>query len=157
MLVVPGGHPDVINALIKEGTWEGLEFIRKFAALPAREDDERIVLSVCTGALFLAAGGILAGLKATTHHMALEAMKQIDGSIEVQSSVEAIGEGEGKGRNKRRYVDGGRCKKGGARVVTAGGVTCGMDAALYIGQLKAGRAAAEVVARINEHDWARVE
>ena len=106
---------------------------------------EKIIFSICTGALLLGAAGVLTGLKATTHHMALDILRRQDKSVEVISSVSNQGK-------PTRYVDGGANKKG-KRVVTAGGVTCGLDAALYIAELKAGREAAEMTAKILEHNW----
>lgn len=55
----------------------------------------------------------------------------------------------------RRYVDGGVNTRG-KRVVTAGGVTCGLDGAFYIAELKAGTQAAEFVAQMTEHEWKKV-
>lgn len=77
--------------------------------------------------------------------MALDLLRSQDKSIEVVSSVSS----EGK---PSRYVDGGMNKQG-KRVVTAGGVTCGLDGALYVAELKAGREPAEMTAGILEHNW----
>jgi len=146
ILVVPGGNSPLLLEFAQKGGAE-VEFIKAFNALPAREGgDERIILSVCTGAFLVAAAGALKGLRATTHHMALELLKGIDGSIDVGGSVgeKAVG----------RYVDGGKnCS--GTRVVTAGGVTCALDASLYVVELKAGREAAEYQAKWIEHEWKR--
>lgn len=148
LLIVPGGNPDVLVNLAKENSPEA-RFIAAFNTLnPKREDgDERIILSVCTGALLLGATGVLKGLKATTHHWALEMLQQTDPTIEVLKTFGPDGVG--------RYVDGGMNSHG-LRVVTAGGVTCGLDAALYVAELKAGRRAAESQAAIVEHEWKRV-
>lgn len=64
VLVVPGGNsPGVLKSKSQP-----IPLIKAFAELqkknPARE---RSLMSVCTGALFLAEAGILAGLAATTH------------------------------------------------------------------------------------------
>ena len=94
----------------------------------------------------VAATGVLKGLKATTHHRVLDMLKRIDASIDVVATVgeQAVG----------RYVDGG-LNESGVRVVTTGGVTCGIDAALYVAELKVGRDQAEFVARLEEHEWKR--
>ncbi len=148
ILAVPGGMLPLLAGMAKNGSPE-VEFIEAFnnAAQGQREEsDERIILSVCTGALLVAATGALKGLKATTHHTALEMLKEIDGSIDVVSSVGDGGVG--------RYVDEGRNEKG-VRMITAGGVTCGLDAGLYVAELKAGREAAEFGAQMNEYEWKR--
>lgn len=146
VLVVPGARVPVVRAMISNDAPE-LQLIKAFTSLPSREDEdeERIVLSVCTGALLLAATGALSGMPATTHHTALDVLKQLDGSIQVQSSVD--------GDQALRYVDAG--VRNGVRYVTGGGVTCGMDAALYVGELKAGFASALYTAKMNEYCWNR--
>ncbi|KAL6716570.1 hypothetical protein ACLMJK_006137 [Lecanora helva] len=145
ILVVPGGNVPIMQDLAKTNTPE-VQFIQAFDALPPKQDgDERVILSVCTGALLLAAAGVLKGLRATTHHKFLDVMKAIDTSIDVLGPEErAVG----------RYVDGGR-NGNGTRVLTAGGVTCGLDASLYVAELKAGKPAAEYVAMMTEHEWKR--
>ena len=145
VLVVPGGPPNLLNEMATSGSPE-LLFIKAFNALGQKGKDERIILSVCTGALLVGASGALKGLKATTHHRGLSLLKDIDGSIDVVSHK--VNEGVG------RYVDGGRNEQG-VRMVTAAGVSCGLDASLYIIELRAGREAAEMAARIAEYDWKR--
>ena len=121
-----------------------MKLINAFNQSPATTS-EKIIFSICTGALLLGAAGVLTGLKATTHHIALDILRGQDKSIEVISSVSS----EGK---PSRYVDGGVNRQG-KRVVTAGGVTCGLDGALYVAELKAGREPAEMTAKILEHNW----
>lgn len=146
VLVVPGGLPT--TKMVKTSSPE-IQFVKAFndADVKREKGDERILLSVCTGALLVAAAGSLKGLKATTHHTALKLLKELDESIDV---VPTVGDG-GVGR----YVDSGFNAQG-IRVVTAGGVTCGLDAGLFVAELKAGREAAEFGAKISEHDWKRV-
>lgn len=74
-----------------------LDFIRQQA------QSVRYLTSVCTGALVLGASGLLKGRKATTHWSAMDYLP-VFGAIPVQSRV---------------VVDG--------NIVTAGGVTAGMD------------------------------
>ena len=148
VLVVPGGNPERMVRLAWN-TNPVKDFIKAFnsAAQAKRgESEERIILSVCTGALLLAGAGVLKRLQATTHHRSLDRLGQIDGSVDVLKStgVGSVG----------RYVDGGRNEQG-VRVVTAGGVTCGLDASLYVSELKAGREAAERVAKMVDYEWKR--
>ncbi|KAG8525190.1 uncharacterized protein KY384_008834 [Bacidia gigantensis] len=143
VLVVPGGLPTPEMA---KTSCPEIEFIKAFNdANPKRENgDERIQLSVCTGALLIAAAGHLKGLRATTHHSALEVLKEIDGSIDV---VPTTGDGA-----VGRYVDGGLNSKR-IRTITAGGVTCGLDAGLYVAEIKVGKEAAENVGKQCEYKW----
>ena len=70
-----------------------------------------IVFSVCNGALLLAKAGLLKELPATTHHMFYDALLEIDPTIRL--------------KKKDRFVDNGN-------IVTAGGISAGIDAALHI-------------------------
>ena len=148
ILVVPGGSSKLLQEMATSSGPEA-QFIKNFNTQIQRaddDDDERILLSVCTGALLVAATGVLSGLKATTHYLSLDVLKQIDSSIDVVGKAGKGGVG--------RYVDGGR-NANGLRVVTAGGNTCGLDASLYVGELKVGREAAQRTAENSEYNWQR--
>lgn len=76
ILVAPGGRRTVVQELAVPG---GAEFklVKKFVQLSPKEmGPERIVLSICTGAFFLAAAGCFDGMQATTAKGALEALKE---------------------------------------------------------------------------------
>ena len=145
MLIVPGGMPDLLTHMATGGGPE-VSFVKSFNALGQKGAKERIILSVCTGALLVAGSGALKGQKATTHQMGLDLLGRIDPTIDIVSHQKDKGVG--------RYVDGGR-NENGVRMVTAGGVTCGLDASLYVAELRAGREAAELAARITEYEWKR--
>jgi transcriptional regulator GlxA family with amidase domain len=81
-----------------------------------------LVTSVCTGSLVLAAAGLLDGRPATTHWASLELLPTLGHGIEVQPDD--------------RYVDTGE-------VITAAGVSAGIDMALHL------------VARLHSPDRAR--
>lgn len=66
------------------------------------------IASVCTGAMLVAATGLLAGRPAITHHDAIEELKEMGAEI-----------------IKARVVDDGD-------LITAGGVTAGLDLALWL-------------------------
>jgi transcriptional regulator GlxA family with amidase domain len=79
--------------------------------LRRQRDEVPLVTSVCTGALPLAAAGLLRGRAATSTRSRLQTLKSIDSSIEVRSDV--------------RFVDDGD-------VITAADLSAGMDMALHV-------------------------
>jgi transcriptional regulator GlxA family with amidase domain len=84
--------------------------------------------SVCTGALILGAAGLLRGVKATTHWMALEGLKNF--------GAEPV---------KERFVKDGK-------IITAAGVSAGIDMALTLASLECGDAVAQSIQLMIEYD-----
>ena len=84
--------------------------------------------SVCTGSLLLAAAGLLQGTEATTHWLAMPTLRRL-GAVPTD----------------RRVVFSGR-------VVTAAGVSAGIDMALALVERMRGREAAETVQLAIEYD-----
>ncbi len=89
-----------------------------------------LVLSVCTGARILAAAGLLEGLTVTTWHGALDRLRNEAPGARVVSGV--------------RWVDNGG-------VITAAGVSAGIDAALHVVGRLLGEAEARRVAGYMEY------
>jgi len=88
------------------------------------------VLSVCTGALLLAKVGLLDGMKSTTHHSAFETLAEIAPETEVVRDS--------------RFVDNGK-------VITAAGISAGIDMSLYVVELLYGREIAQHTAGYMEY------
>jgi transcriptional regulator GlxA family with amidase domain len=105
LIVVPGGG---WNDRSRAGAWSEVERGVLPAAIRARHEDGAVVTSVCTGAMLLAAAGLLTDRPAITHHVAIDDLKAAGAKI-----VHA------------RVVDDGD-------VVTAGGVTSGLDLVLHL-------------------------
>ena len=72
---------------------------------------DTLMTSVCTGALVFADAGLLDGRPATTHHASLELLASLGRDIDV--------------RGQERFVDDGE-------VITAAGVSAGIDMALHL-------------------------
>lgn len=147
ILVVPGAMPDTITDMLKEEDGKAIKaLIEKFAGLkPRKETGHRIVQSVCSGALLLAASGILANKTVTTHHMCLDLLKDI--------ADEAAG-GKGKSNTNvvsKRWVDAGLTDAG-VRIVNAGGVTSGIDTSLWVVELLVDKERAAFIADIVEFE-----
>lgn len=90
-----------------------------------------LMTSVCTGALVYAAAGLLKGRPATTHWRALDTLRQLDPTIDV--------------RPHERFVDDGD-------LITAAGISAGIDMALHLVQRLASRERAQEVRRGIQYD-----
>jgi transcriptional regulator GlxA family with amidase domain len=101
VIVVPGG--DGVNAKLEDPAF--LERLRSYA------DRGTLVTSVCTGALALAAAGLLRDRPATTWWGRLDRLAELEPTVEV--------------RPDDRFVDSGE-------IVTAAGVSAGIDMALHL-------------------------
>lgn len=122
ILVVPGGwgtRREMNNAGL-------IDWIKTTA--PKAE----LVLSVCTGALLLARAGLLDGLKATTHHGALDLLR------EIAPKTSVLGD--------QRVIDNGR-------IIVSAGVSAGIDAAFHVVARLHGLEVALETARYMEYDW----
>ncbi|KAI9742579.1 MAG: hypothetical protein M1818_003720 [Claussenomyces sp. TS43310] len=144
ILIVPGGKMDVMMSLAADGNPE-FDLLKAFAALPAREEDiERTIVSICTGALILAAAGILNGKQATTSHLALDLLRDACVPAGTTTVVQS------------RFVDAGLSENG-TRIITSGGLSSGFDAVLHLVELRSGIETARGVEKILEHAWRRDE
>lgn len=145
ILIVPGAVPETILDMLKRDDGKAIvQLLQRFASLPPRDGaGHRIIQSVCTGAFFLGAAGILAQRTVTTHHMGYEVLKQL--------TDEAAGGDSGTVVAMKRWADAGQTDAG-VRIVTAGGVTSGLDASLYVIEMLAGKERADYVASIVEFE-----
>jgi transcriptional regulator GlxA family with amidase domain len=125
LLVVPGGGWNDRSPQGARAEAERGDVPRAIAAAHARGVT---IASVCTGGMLLAAAGLLGGRPAVTHHGALEDLAAAGAQV-----VQA------------RVVDDGD-------ILSAGGVTSGIDLALHIVERELGAGIAEQVAREMEHD-----
>jgi transcriptional regulator GlxA family with amidase domain len=101
VLVHPGGD----GAETMDQDEPHLEWLRE------QRKQVELVTSVCTGAVPLAAAGLLRGRPATTHYRFLDMLDSLDSSIEVRRRV--------------RFVDDGD-------IITAAGLSAGIDMALHV-------------------------
>jgi transcriptional regulator GlxA family with amidase domain len=125
LLIVPGGGWVKRSA---EGAWaEGQRGTLPAAVRQAYERGTTLG-SVCTGAMLVALTGLLRGRRAVTHHDSLEELRQSGARV-----VSA------------RVVDDGD-------ILSAGGVTSGIDLALHLVERFASRELAERVAREMEYE-----
>jgi putative intracellular protease/amidase/uncharacterized protein (DUF952 family) len=112
VVVVPGGHGT--RALEKDAAVIGW-----IASFP----ENRILASVCTGALLLGAAGRLRGRRATTHHLSRDRLPDYGATVAHE-----------------RVVDEGQ-------VITAGGVTAALDLGLHLVRRLMGDEVAAAIAK----------
>jgi putative intracellular protease/amidase len=117
--------PDVVVVGAQSGDDQLGPWLRKVHAQRA------LVMSVCTGAFRLAQAGLLDGKQATTHHASLQRLANQYPRISVRSSV--------------RYVE------SEPLIVTAGGLSSGIDAALHVVALYYGPTVAQATADYMEY------
>ena len=121
VLLLPGGN---VNAHVNDPR------VKKWVQETAR--DAEIVLSVCNGAFFLAAAGLLDGLEATTFAGMIDDLQAAAPKARVVRD--------------KRFVDNGK-------IVTSAGLSSGIDGALHVIEKLFGKGHAQVAATALEYDW----
>ncbi len=107
--------PDIILLPGGDGRRRLMKDERVLSWIARHVDNLEKLLSVCTGAFYIAYSGLLNGLSATTHHGAFSEFKETFPDIELIED--------------KRYVENGK-------IITAGGISAGIDMSLYVvGQL----------------------
>jgi transcriptional regulator GlxA family with amidase domain len=122
IIIIPGGI----------GTKAALNQLQILAWIQSKGYHADLILSVCTGALLLAKVGLLDGLVATTHHLALDQLQAMAPQTTVVSN--------------QRFVDNGK-------IITAAGISAGIDMSLYIVAKLLGDSKALKTAQYMEYDW----
>ena len=150
ILLIPGGPVTlVMKEIEKKDSFS--DAVVQFAQPKIRPPGQRaIILSICSGALFLGHLGILTGLRATTHWKVLEQLEKAIADY-VGSQQEGGRNPEGTTVTRERYIDNGY--RDGLRVITAGGISCGLDASIYLVSDLVGREQAKAVADVMDYTW----
>ena len=131
-------NPDVVLVPGGPGCAKAARDERLLAWLADVSTTASWMTSVCTGSVVLAAAGLLEGRRATSHWSALAALSMfgatpVSDERVVRASV-ATGEGDG------------------AKVVTAAGVSAGIDLALWLAGQIAGEERAKAIQLVIEYD-----
>ena len=125
-LWVPGGEPDSLARIIAEGKNSAyLNFVRRQSA------QSKWICSVCEGALLLAAAGLLDGFLVTTHWAFIPYLMEYHPAIQIADG------------HPRYVIDRDR--------ITGGGISSGLDEALKLIELLAGRDAAISVQQTTQY------
>lgn len=131
LLWVPGAEVSALKRMMADKTF--LAFLR------SRSRHATYVTSVCEGALLLASAGLLAGYRATTHWAFLPCLRRFSGVRVVRGHPRFVVNRIRTASGKPRYV------------VTGGGISSGLDEALQLILLIAGRKVAEDVQRTTQY------
>ena len=121
-------HPEVIVVPGGLGTRALLEDEQMLGWIRTAHESSRWTTSVCTGSLLLGAAGVLDGLEATTHWLVLDQLAEL-----------------GARPTERRIVEQGK-------VITAAGVSAGIDMALLLASRLAGDETAQMIQLLIEYD-----
>jgi len=122
ILIIPGGYGAEEIEIHNE---KAIDWIREQA------NKVSLLASVCTGAFLIAKAGLLDGKKATTHWMDIERLEREYPQINVQRGV--------------KYVDEGS-------IITAAGISAGLNMSFYIIKKLLGTDVAKVTAKRMEYD-----
>jgi len=121
---VEGDGPDTVPAILNRAM--RTKITSKIQQ--ALRQPDSIVVTVCGGSLLLAMGGLLDGRAAVTHHMGMEVLGAT-GAVPVRA----------------RVVDDGN-------LITGGGVTSGLDVALYLVERELGPRIAHAIEELFEYE-----
>lgn len=133
MIVTPryayGSLPAVPNVIVMGA--QGQHTPEKIAWIKEASRTADVVMSVCTGAFLLAKTGLLDGLRATTHHDFYDSFEKKFPAVHLVRGP--------------RYIDNGK-------FAAAGGLTSGIELALYVVERYMGSAAAQQTAYYMEYN-----
>jgi transcriptional regulator GlxA family with amidase domain len=121
-------HPEVVVVPGGLGSRALLEDEQMLSWIRTAHATSRWTTSVCTGSLLLGAAGVLEGLEATTHWLVLDQLADF-----------------GARPTERRIVEQGK-------VITAAGVSAGIDMALLLASRLAGDETAQMIQLLIEYD-----
>jgi transcriptional regulator GlxA family with amidase domain len=125
ILIVPGGG---WGSRSPEGAWAEATRPETLGLIRRMHDAGAIAAGVCTGTMLLARAGLLNGRPAITHHVAIDELREAGAIV-----------------TTARVVDDGN-------VVTCGGVTSGLDLALWLVERFCGAALASATEHYLEYE-----
>jgi len=125
-------QPDILVLPGGEGSKAVIADNRLMDGIKRLVENCSFVFSVCSGARILAKAGLLEGLEYTTHHSVFENLAQLSPS--------------GIARPGKRYTDNGK-------ILTAAGVSAGIDLSLYLIKTLFGESLAKETAHYMEYPF----
>ncbi len=107
--------------------------------------------SICTGAIFPGALGVFNNRFCTTHWAAYDSLK-----AQVKAGAARTSSTQPGTVVASRFVDSG-VNANGVRIISSGGVSCGIDASLYVLKLTVSESEARAVADLLDYAWKKTE
>lgn len=147
VLIVPGAGGDAISAVLKtigdpKGIFGVITAFMKHSNKNKASAPCPWLISICTGAVIVASAGSFVGLEATTHW----------GAIPQLQSICAAQGGPPSTIVRKRWVDAGT-NANGIRVLSSGGISCGLDAMLYFVKTVLGVQRAADISAMMDYVW----
>ena len=127
--------PDIILFPGGDGRRHLMEDGRVLSWIIKHVDSVEKLLSVCTGAFYIAHSGLLNGLSATTHHGAFSEFRETFPDVTLIED--------------QRYVENGK-------IITAGGISAGIDMSLYVVEQLLGKEKLSLTLEEMEWQWHQI-
>ena len=124
-----------LDILVAPGGWGTRREMKNNAMLSfvvSRAAQVETLASVCTGSLILGNAGLLDGLRATTHWRSLDLMRELFPKVAVDSESHVVDQG---------------------RIITAAGISAGIDMALHLVARYCGETVARSTAKHMEYPY----
>ncbi len=145
MIVAGAPGEDVDAAIANSKETKMLDLISAFALQNVDESCQKWLVSICTGAGFLATCGLFGGKTVTSHWAYLDKLRTICERYSVPPTTVI----------RERWVNAG-VLDGGVKLVTSGGVSCGIDCTLWLVSEIGGANGMDLangVALMMDYDW----
>ena len=124
-----------LDIMVMPGGWGTRREMKNHAMLSfvvSRAAQVETLASVCTGSLILGNAGLLDGLRATTHWRSLDLMRELFPKVTVDSELHVVDQG---------------------RIITAAGISAGIDMALHLVARYCGETVARSTAKHMEYPY----
>jgi transcriptional regulator GlxA family with amidase domain len=123
------------------------EVIQAFAQLEGRRSGSlsgRWLVSICSGAIILGSLGLFAGKTVTTHFLSMDNLRETCAAVPGVTEKTTV--------VRKRWVSAGYTPNG-ARLLTSGGISCGIDATLWMVSVISSLQGAKNVAAMMDYRW----
>jgi len=160
--IAGGGSWGVATQVAKKHS-RFMRLIQTFAETAPPEGKRRILLSICTGAMFPATMGVFDKCFCTTHWGIYEKVAEVlyktrdpGGTFDPKKPIGTGAMFSVPQVIKARFVDAGK-NDNGVQIMSSGGISCGIDAALHVVRSLVGTDESIEVAKVLDYLWHQTE